>query len=221
MQSIIESAYHGHLLSYFFGDEYAPTCFVASSPLCSVCKHSEVICQETDDMQSYLVVLLQAIEALKKLGLEGATKTSTTAVLLKTNEQYVWKYEQLHDVIENDDSIWGCGKMVHNVAMSYISWHNVLYIAVHIGFLDLKFHFWPFDSHYEVHRRYCISSEGTQYLSDPHSVMSLNPSSTVTNVILGSKFRPPCKRINQNRGSHLKLRIMEAFKQPFIKGIYH
>ena len=150
---------------------------MANSPLCSVCEHSEVICQETDDIQSYLVVLLQAIEALKKLGVEGATKTLITAMLIKTNEQYVRKYEQLHDAIETDDSIWGCGKMVNDVAMSYISWHYVLYVAVHIGFLDLKFHFRPFDSHYEVHHRYCISSEGTQYLSDPHSVMSLNLSS--------------------------------------------
>ena len=51
-----------------------------------------------------------------------------------------------------------------DVSMSYASWQNVLYVAVHIGFLDLQFHFRPFDRHFEVHRRYCISSQGSQYL---------------------------------------------------------
>ena len=125
-------------LSHFYGDdEDTPTCFVANSPLCSVCAESENICQEIVDIQSYLVVLLQAINALKEHGLEGATKTLIVAILLKSNEQYIRKYEQLHDAITSDDLLWGCGKIVDDVSMSYASWHNVLYIAVHIGFLDL------------------------------------------------------------------------------------
>ena len=175
----IYAVYHGKCLlwalSHFYGDnEDTPTCFVGNSPVCSVCELSEAICQETVDIQSYLVVLLHAINALRELGLEGATKTLITAILLKNNEQYIQKYEQLHDVTKSDDSIWGCGKVVNDVPMSYVSWHNVLYAAVHIGFVDLQFHFRPFDRHFEVHRRYCISSLGSHYLSDPHALMSLD-----------------------------------------------
>ena len=33
---------------------------------------------------------------------------------------------------------YGCGKLVNGVAMSCNSWHKIFYIAVHIGFLDLR-----------------------------------------------------------------------------------
>ena len=68
----VYAAYHGKCLSwalsrYYGDDEDAPTCFVANSPLCSVCEHSEAICQETVDVRPYLVVLLQAVKVLKNL----------------------------------------------------------------------------------------------------------------------------------------------------------
>ena len=85
----IYAVYHGKCLlwalSHFYGDnEDTPTCFVGNSSVCSNCGLSEAICQETVDIQSYLVVLLHAINVLRELGLEGATKTLITAILLKT-----------------------------------------------------------------------------------------------------------------------------------------
>jgi len=88
----------------------------------------------------------------------------------------------VHDVTKSDDSIWASGKVVNDVPMSYVSWHNTLFVAVHIGFLDLQFHFRPFDRHFQVHRRYCISSQGSHYhLSDSHALMSLDPCTTLIN----------------------------------------
>jgi len=37
--------------------------------------------------------------------------------------------------------------------------------------------------------------------------------------MLGSKFTPLNKKTSHNRGSHLKSRILEAFKQSHVKGI--
>ena len=59
---------------------------------------------------------------------------------------------------DSSDSLWGCGKLVNGTMISCSSWHKVLYVAVHIGFLDLRFYFRPFDSHYKVHRSYCITA---------------------------------------------------------------
>ena len=158
------------------------------------------------------------MQTLAEYGLEGATKTLITAVLMKTNEQYVRKYEQLHEIFDASDSLWGCGKLVNGTMMSCSSWHKVLYVAVHIDFLDLRFYFRPFDSHYEVHRRYCIAPQGTSFLSNQHSVMSVDPQSSVTDLLLGSVFRPPSKRINQKRGTQLKPRIIDALQKPYVIG---
>ena len=217
----IYAIYHGKCLSWALSHFYAddqdpPTCFVANNPLCSVCEESEAICQETVDIQQHLVVLLKTIQAFAECGLDGATKTLITAMLMKTNEQYIRKHEQLDDIFDASDSLWGCGKLVNGTMMSYSSWHKLLYVAVHIGFLDLRFHFRPFDSHYEVHRRYCITSEGSSFLSNPHSVMSVDPQSTLTDLLLGSVFRPPSKRINQKRGMHLKPRIIDALQKSYV-----
>ena len=115
------------------------------------------------DIQQHLIILLKTIQAFTECGLEGATKTLITAMLMKTNEQYIRKHEQLHDILDASDSLWGCGKLVNCTMMSCSSWHKLLYVGVHIGYLDLHFHFRPFDSHYKVHRRYCITSEGSSF----------------------------------------------------------
>ena len=81
------------------------------------------------------------------------------------------------------------------------------HVAVHIGFLNLHFYFRPFDSHYEVHHRYCIAPEGSSFLSNQHSVMFVDPHSNVTDRLLGSVLRPPSKRTNQKCGTQLKSRI--------------
>ena len=64
--------------SFFYGgvnDTDPPTCFVANNPLCSVCQHSEEICEISIDVKELLLVLLQAIKELCTAGLPGVTKT--------------------------------------------------------------------------------------------------------------------------------------------------
>ena len=61
--------------------------------------------------------------------------------------------------------------MVKGLNMLQSTWHKILYVAVHLGFLDLSFTFRPFDSHYEVHRRYVLSKSGESFIYTPHSVM--------------------------------------------------
>ena len=53
-----------------------------------------------------VVVLLKTIQAFTECGLEGATKTLITAMLMKTNEQYIRKHEQLHDNFDSSNSLW-------------------------------------------------------------------------------------------------------------------
>ena len=37
------------------------TCLVANNPLCTVCEESEAICQESIDIQKYMVLLLKTL----------------------------------------------------------------------------------------------------------------------------------------------------------------
>ena len=46
--------------------------------------------------------------------------------------------------------------------------------------------------------------------------MSVDPQSTLTDLLLGSVFRPPSKRINQKRGMHLKPRIIDALQKSYV-----
>ena len=66
--------------------------------------------------------------------------------------------------------------------MPFAAWHKVLYVAPHTGFVDMYFDFRPFDSHYEVHRKY---SDGKEYISNPYALVSLDPHSSLTDVMLG------------------------------------
>lgn len=61
----IYSLYHGKYLSWalshFYGgadDTNPPTCFVSNSPLCMVCKLSDVLCEESLDIKEHLCTLL-------------------------------------------------------------------------------------------------------------------------------------------------------------------
>ena len=60
--------YHGKCLSWalsFFyggaGDTEPPTCFVSNSPLCMICKASDMLCEECCDIKDYLCTLLSAV----------------------------------------------------------------------------------------------------------------------------------------------------------------
>ena len=86
----IYSLYYGKCLSWalyhFYGgaDDNDPlTCFTANASLCAVCRLSDAICQESCDIQDYLLVLFQTF---KILGFQGVTNTLLTAVLLQINE---------------------------------------------------------------------------------------------------------------------------------------
>ena len=85
----IYSLYHekclSWALSHFYGgadDNDPPTCFTANAPLCAVCCVSDAICQESSDIQDYLLLLFQTIKTLNNVGFQGVTKTLLTAVLL-------------------------------------------------------------------------------------------------------------------------------------------
>ena len=86
------------------GDVDPPTCFVENSPLYSICRHSEEICQWSVDIEPSLVVLLSASKQMHDLGLQNVTKILLISVLLQTNEQYVRKFEAASDIFVADDS---------------------------------------------------------------------------------------------------------------------
>jgi len=106
--------------------------------------------------------LLRIINELRSAGLQGVTTTLLTAVLLGIKEQYVRSFEVLHGSLSDDKSCWGCGMLILGNRMSKHQWHKVLYVAVYLGFLDLAFNFRPFDSDYEVHHQYIVSTLGNE-----------------------------------------------------------
>ena len=71
------------------------------------------------------------------------------------------------------------------IVMSQVTWHKIIYVAVHTGYLDMTFFFRPFDSHYEFHRRYKLSSDGEAFLSNPQTIMSVDPHSHIIDAIVG------------------------------------
>jgi len=67
----VYSVYHGKCLcwalSSFYGsagDTDPPTCFVSNSPLCMVCKASDMLCQESCDIKDYLCTILSTVQQL-------------------------------------------------------------------------------------------------------------------------------------------------------------
>lgn len=88
----IYSLYHGKCLLWALSNFYAgaddrdpPICFVANNPLCTVCEESEAICQQSIDIQQYMVLLLKTLQKLADYGLQGITKTLITAILMQSN----------------------------------------------------------------------------------------------------------------------------------------
>jgi len=64
----------------------------------------------------------------------------------------VRNFDELHDLLDADgDTCWGSGLYISDVRVSKPSWHKVIYVAVHVGFLDMTFGFYPYESHYEVY----------------------------------------------------------------------
>ena len=61
---IMKSAFLGNCPIFYGGadDNDLPTCFTANAPLCAVCRISDAICQESSDIQDYLLLLFQTIK---------------------------------------------------------------------------------------------------------------------------------------------------------------
>ena len=207
-------------MSHFYGgadDDDPPTRFTADAPLCAVCRVSDAICQESCDIQDYLLLLFQTIKTLNNAGFLGVTKTLLIAVLLQINGRYIRSFTEMIDLLDNNDSCWGCGAMAKGLKMSQSMLYKIPYVAVHLGFLDLSFTFRPFDSHYRVHQRYVLSS-GESFISTPHSVVSVSPNFNITEIILGVTHSKPMKKAIQNRGVQLKPHITVALDSSWING---
>ena len=141
----IYSVYHGKCLSWalsFYyggaGDTEPPTCFVSNSPLCMICKASDMLCEECCDIKDYLCTLLSAVQQLHNAGLSTVTKTLLVGVLMKSTSPYICK---CLESIDNELVPWGCGMVITDTPISSFSWCKVLYVAVHLCLLDLSFTF--------------------------------------------------------------------------------
>jgi len=214
----IYSIYHGKCLSwalsYFYGgvdDSDPPTCFVANSPLCMVCKVSDVLCEESIDIKEHLKTLLSTLQQLQNAGLNGITKTLLVGVLMKVSTQYI---TSCLEHIDADSIPWGCGSVIKGVNMSNSAWCKLIYVGVHLDLLKLSFVFRPFENHYEVHRRYLITSAGEEFLLNPTTMMSLDPCSTTVDsvMILGDNVSLQHKKTTQSRGSQMKPKIMKLIE---------
>ena len=90
-------------------------------------------------------------------------------------------------------------------------------MAVHLSLVDLDFTFRPFENHYEVHRKYLLSSTGIEFLQDPRSVMSVDPHACIVETLLGVVHRNS-RRCNQSRGKQLKPHIVDAIERCHTEG---
>ena len=206
----IYSVYHGKCLSWalshFYGgidDTEPPTCFVSNSPLCMVCKLSDTLCEESLDIKEHLCTLLNTLQQLQNVGLNGITKTLLVGVLMKVSSQYITK---CFESIDADSIPWGCGTVIKGVNMSSNAWCKLIYVGVHLGLLNLSFIFRPFENHYEVHRRYLIAQLGEEFLVNPTAIMSVDPCSTTVDTIMihNEDISLQRKKITQGRGSQTK-----------------
>lgn len=159
--------------------------------------------------------MLGVVRDLCDSGLDGVTKTLLTAVLLGCNEKYVKTFDVLCAMFNDDKS--KCGKSMNGSVMLQLTWHKIIYVAVHIGYLDITF-FRPFDSHYEVHRRYKLSTDGEAFLSNPQTVISVDPHSHIVDAIVGEAHRKCSIKSIQSRGVQLKACIMAALEGRWLEG---
>ena len=43
-------------------------------------------------------------------------------------------FTEMVDLLDNNDSCWGCGVMVKGLKMLQSMWHKILYVAFHLSF---------------------------------------------------------------------------------------
>lgn len=151
------------------------------------------------NIQNYLCILLTAICQLHDNGLSTVTRTISVGFLMKATSKYIQSNEIIREMVDTSDTCWGSGVVVDGKCMTPYAWSKVIYVAVHLSLLKLSFVFRPFDSHFEVHRRYSISDEGKEYSSTSTTVMSIDPLSYVADSLLNNcKDVLPVKRNVQN-----------------------
>jgi len=221
----IYSIYHGKCLARSLanlyggaGDTDPPTCFVSNSPLCAVCSKIDEICQWSIDIQPFMAILLKMVQQVRDAGMQRITKTLMISILLQCNEKYVKSFDLLQDLVDDCNTCWGSGVYVNDMRVSKPSWHKVIYVAVHLGLLDMTFDFRPYENHYEVHRKYFLSPKGENFLQNPFAIMSLDPQSNVVDVMLHVVERKPFSRCHQNRGKQLKPRLIAALEGCLMEG---
>jgi len=213
------SVYHGKCLmwamSHFYGgadDLDPPSCFVANAPLCMVCELCDWLCEVHIDIKNHLVTLLGTIKCLHSAGLTTVTKTLLVGTLMGASSDYIKGHNEMEDIIDNADTCWGNGVYINGIRMGASAWNKMICVAVHLSLLDLSFVFRPFENHIEVHRRLCLSSEGTDFLEHPAVVMSLDPLSTIVDKWLNASNDPVIRKKVQNRGTQLKPRIIQLLE---------
>ena len=101
--------------------------------------------------------------------------------------------------------------------MSKAAWHKILYVTVHLGYLDISFRFRPFDNHTEVHRRYHITSTGQAFIIDPSTVISVDLHSRVIDMLIGVVSSHEHASTHK-RGTQLKPHIISAMEGPWTAG---
>ena len=166
------------------------------------------MCQVSLDIKPHLIIFLRTIQELCETGLQGVTKALLISVLLQINEKYVKTFNLLHCIFDSNEACWGCGVNVEEIKMSQPSWHKILYATVHLNFVDLDFTFRPFESHYEVHRKYMLSSHGQEFLQ---TVMSVDHHACVIEKLLGT--RCCAKKLKRCSGKQVKPRIVDTVKK--------
>jgi len=222
----IYSIYHGKCLARSMAKLYGgaadtdpPTCFVLNSPFCAVCSQIDEISQWSIDVQPFIFILLKMVQQVHDAGMQCVNKTLMISILLQCNENYVKSFSVLQDLLDGDsDSCWGSGVYVNDVRVSKPSWHKVIYVAVHLGLLDMTFDFRPYENHYEVHRKYLLTAAGEKFLQNPFAIMSVDPQSNVVDVMLQVVERKSYAKCHQNRGKQLKPRLIAALEGCWIEG---
>ena len=124
--------YHGKCLlwslSHFYGgadDGEPPTCFTANAPLCSVCEATDIICEQSVNIQNHLCVLLSAISHLHDNGLSTVTRMLLVGFLMKATSKYVQNNKVIREMIDTSDTYWGCGLVVNDKPMTAYAWAKV------------------------------------------------------------------------------------------------
>ena len=177
-----------------------------------ICEASDLICEETVSINEYLCILLQRVKDLQAADVNSATKTLLIRVMMWTTSKYVCGHKE---IVDKTDIPWGSGLTANNTQMTCLAWCKLIYFSVHLSLLTLEFMFRPFESHYEVHRHFSLSSAGEEFLASPSTTMSVDLHSCVIDQLLASS-EDKClqsKRSKQNCAIQVKPKIIKLMEE--------